>query len=178
MEMWLLVDLARLGGAAQAADRLAEIGSVSQGQLAPAVAGLARALDVDDPQQLLASSRELAGLGVDLFAVEAASAAAAGLHRDGRPRQAQAAARRAQQLAAQCEDARTPLSGVLAAAPLTVRQREIAMLAATGTTSNDIAERLVLSVRTVENHLQNTYAKLGVTTRDGLAEALAIDRVG
>jgi len=178
METWLLVDLARLGAAARAADRVTEIASLSQGQLAPAVARLAQALGADDPEQLLASSHELAGLGADLYAVEAASAAAAALHRDGRPRQAQAAARRAQQLAAQCEGARTPLLGARAAAPLTARQREIAMLAAAGTTSKDIAGRLVLSVRTVENHLQNAYAELGVTTRAGLAEALATDRVG
>jgi DNA-binding CsgD family transcriptional regulator len=178
METWLLVDLARLGAAAHAADRLAEIASLSQGELAPAAARLARALRADDPEHLLASSHELAGLGADLYAVEAASAAAAALHRDGRPRQAEAAARRARQLAARCEGARTPLSGVRAVAPLTARQREIAMLAAAGTTSKDIAGRLVLSVRTVENHLQNAYANLGVTTRSGLAEALDPDGVG
>jgi DNA-binding CsgD family transcriptional regulator len=178
METWLLIDLARLGAPAQAADRLAEIASLSQGQLAPAVAALARALGADDPKQLLASSHELAGLGADLYAAEAASVAAAALHRAGRPRQAQAAARRAHRLAAQCEGARTPLSDARAAAPLTERQREIAMLAVAGTTSKDIAGRLVLSERTVENHLQNTYAKLGVTTRAGLAEALTIDRAG
>jgi DNA-binding CsgD family transcriptional regulator len=174
MEGWLLVDLARLGAAAQAADRLAEIASLSQGQFAPAVAGLACALGAADPGQLLASSHELADLGADLYAVEAASAAAAALHRDGQPRQAQAAARRALQLAARCEGARTPLSGARAAAPLTARQREVAMLAAAGTTSKDIAGRLQLSVRTAENHLQNAYVRLGVTTRAELADALGI----
>jgi DNA-binding CsgD family transcriptional regulator len=178
METWLLADLARLGAAAQAADRLAGIASLSQGQFAPAVAGLARALGADDPEQLVASSHELAGLGADLYAVEAASVAAAVLHRARRPRQAQAAVRRAHQLAAQCEGARTPLSDARAAAPLTARQREIARLAAAGTTSKDIAGRLVLSERTVENHLQNAYARLGVTTRAGLAEALATDPAG
>jgi DNA-binding NarL/FixJ family response regulator len=137
---------------------------------------MARALAADDPEQLLASSRELAGLGADLCAVEVASVAAATLHRDGRPRQAQAAARHARQLAAQCQGAQTPLSGARAAAPLTARQREIAMLAAAGTTSKDIVGGLVLSVRTVENHLQNAYAKLGVTTRAGLADALGVRR--
>lgn len=178
METWLLVDLARLGGAGQAAGRLAEIAALSQGQLAPAAAGLAWALNAEDPQRLLASSHDLAGLGADLYAVEAASAAAAALHQDGRPRQAQAAAHRAQELAARCEGARTPLSGARAAAPLTGRQREIAMLAAAGTTSKAIAGRLQLSVRTVENHLQSAYARLGVTTRAELADALDIDRAG
>ena len=46
------------------------------------------------------------------------------------------------------------------------------MLAARGMTSKDIAERLFLSVRTVNNHLQHAYTKLGVTSRAGLAEAV------
>jgi DNA-binding CsgD family transcriptional regulator len=56
---------------------------------------------------------------------------------------------------------------------LTRREREIAVLAARGQPSRQIADRLHLSVRTVDNHLQNAYAKLGVTGRDQLAEALA-----
>jgi DNA-binding NarL/FixJ family response regulator len=59
-------------------------------------------------------------------------------------------------------------------APLTARQRDIAALAATGMASKDIAARLHLSVRTVENHLQNAYARLGVTTRAELADALGV----
>jgi len=56
--------------------------------------------------------------------------------------------------------------------PLTSREREIATLAAQGLTSPEIAERLFLSARTVNNHLQSAYAKLGVNRRDQLAEAL------
>jgi DNA-binding CsgD family transcriptional regulator len=56
--------------------------------------------------------------------------------------------------------------------PLSGREREIVVLAAKGMTSKDIAERLFLSVRTVNNHLQHAYTKLGVTSRAGLAEAV------
>jgi DNA-binding CsgD family transcriptional regulator len=46
------------------------------------------------------------------------------------------------------------------------------MLAATGMPSKDIAQRLYLSVRTVDNHLHHAYTKLGVTSRAGLAQTL------
>jgi len=46
------------------------------------------------------------------------------------------------------------------------------MLAATGMASKEIAQRLYLSVRTVDNHLQHAYIKLGVTSRAGLTQAL------
>jgi hypothetical protein len=46
---------------------------------------------------------------------------------------------------------------------------------AAGQSSRAIAERLVLSVRTVENHLARIYTKLGVSGRVGLAAALDSD---
>ena len=52
---------------------------------------------------------------------------------------------------------------------LTRREREVAGLAAAGASNKEIAAKLHLSARTVENHLQSSYAKLGVTGRDQLA---------
>ena len=43
------------------------------------------------------------------------------------------------------------------------------LLAAAGASSREIAERLVISVRTVDNHLQSAYRKLGVSRRQDLA---------
>ena len=60
----------------------------------------------------------------------------------------------------------------LAPAALTDREYQVARLASQGLTSRDIAHRLVLSVRTVDNHLSRVYAKLGVAGRDELPEAL------
>ena len=51
---------------------------------------------------------------------------------------------------------------------LTEREREIATLAARGLTNRQIAEVLVLSVRTVETHVSRVLAKLGFNTRGQL----------
>lgn len=56
---------------------------------------------------------------------------------------------------------------------LSPREREIAGLASTGHTNNDIAVRLYLSERTVKYHLANAMRKLGVTGRRQLAGALS-----
>ncbi|MDX8052483.1 helix-turn-helix transcriptional regulator [Lentzea sp. BCCO 10_0798] len=62
--------------------------------------------------------------------------------------------------------------------PLTKREREVAVLAARGLTNKEIAESLVISVRTVDNHLSNTYSKPGITTRGELALVLTDDLGG
>lgn len=55
---------------------------------------------------------------------------------------------------------------------LTRREREIASLAAGGLSSREIAQRLTLSVRTVDSHLSRVFAKLGIRSRQELGPAL------
>ncbi|GAA1264799.1 LuxR family transcriptional regulator [Sphaerisporangium rubeum] len=172
-EALLLTDVARLGGARQVTERLAELAEVCDGALTAAHARLAHALAANDPDGLTHVAETLAGLGADLHAAEAATVAAAAWRREGSPRQAAAATARAVELRSRCEGADTPLLAAgHEAVPLTVREREVALLAAGGVPSKDIARTLVLSVRTVDNHLQKVYTKLGVTTRRDLAVVL------
>jgi DNA-binding CsgD family transcriptional regulator/tetratricopeptide (TPR) repeat protein len=48
---------------------------------------------------------------------------------------------------------------------LTAREREVLQLIATGATNRAIADRLVLSEKTVARHVSNLFGKLGVTSR-------------
>jgi DNA-binding CsgD family transcriptional regulator len=169
-------DLARIGDAAtvsSAADALSSIAREVDGALVPARAAHAAALAAGDAAALSKVAATFESMGALLFAAEAEAAAARVLQRAGRAREASRRAIRSRSLAARCEGARTPalLSGAAAAA-LTNREREIARLAAIGQSNREIAAGLVVSVRTVENHLQRTYEKLGVRSRAELAAAL------
>jgi DNA-binding CsgD family transcriptional regulator len=55
---------------------------------------------------------------------------------------------------------------------LTPAERQVAEMAAAGRSNRQIAEGLVLSVRTVESQLSSAYGKLGVRGRTALARAL------
>jgi DNA-binding CsgD family transcriptional regulator len=56
---------------------------------------------------------------------------------------------------------------------LSPRELEVLELVATGSNNEEIAARLFLSVRTVERHLSNVYAKLGVSGKAARAAAAA-----
>ncbi|WP_405148897.1 LuxR C-terminal-related transcriptional regulator [Sphaerisporangium sp. NBC_01403] len=172
-EALLLTDVARLGGARQVAGRLATLAGMCDGRLRTVRARMAAALAANDPERLVEVADMLQDIGADLLAAEAATTAAQAWRQNGALRQAAAAVARAVELRTRCEGADTPLLATgHEAVPLTARERDIALLAAGGTASKDIARTLVLSVRTVDNHLQKIYTKLGVTTRRDLAHAL------
>jgi DNA-binding CsgD family transcriptional regulator len=55
-------------------------------------------------------------------------------------------------------------------AGLTPREVEVLRLVASGLTDAQVAERLVLSVRTVHSHVRSIYRKLGVSSRTGATD--------
>lgn len=61
----------------------------------------------------------------------------------------------------------------LSTAKLTRREREIAELVAEGLSNKDIATRLVISVRTVETHVEHVLVKLAFTSRAQIAAWLS-----
>ena len=172
-EARLLHDSARLGTPELPAIRLAELAATLDNKLIGSFAGHAAALVRRSAPELESAAGAFEAIGAWLLAAEASTAAAALYRAAGLTRRASAMTMRAGELTAMCGEVRTPgLAGGPEAERLTRREREVAGLAAAGASSKEVAARLHISARTVENHLQSIYAKLGVTSREKLAEAI------
>ncbi|MEH1053748.1 LuxR C-terminal-related transcriptional regulator [Micromonospora sp. CPCC 206171] len=182
-EVLVLHDLVRLGQATApvgptctdgsrrtVAQRLGELSEQVDGVLPPLLARYARATVAGDDAELLAVADGFAALDLPVWAAEATATALRELRRE-RAASAGAAHQRLAGLLGGCDQIRTPALEALRPA-LSDRERQIATLAAAGVTSRAIAERLFLSTRTVENHLQRVYSKLGITGRAELPAAL------
>jgi DNA-binding CsgD family transcriptional regulator len=173
-----LHDLVRLGRAHEVAERLGRSAEVGQGAFLRILADNAAAYAHGDPSALGDAAERFAAAGFNLRAAESAMAASEASARAHDQRSAARWARRATELAARCEaPATVELEGRAGPVPLTNREREIAQLAADGLSSRVIAERLFVSVRTVDNHLGRIYTKFGVAGRSELRDILrAADR--
>ena len=130
-----------------------------------------QALADGSPDELLEVSAEFQRLGYWHLAAEAAAVAAERLAPTSTRRAGRAAALRDQQLD-RCDVGPLPWWPGAGTSTLTPREGEIAAYAAAGLSNRAIAERMTLSVRTVENQLMRVYTKLGVNGRGDLAERL------
>jgi DNA-binding CsgD family transcriptional regulator len=169
----LLYEAARMGGARTVLAAFAVAAARCDGALVAARSAFVRGVAAGDHHLLATAERAFARMGAWLGAAESASELGRVLAALGRPRDAQGAAARSVQY---CSDLGTVVTPLLASGPtveLSPREGEIARLAADGVASKVIAQQLGLSVRTVSNHLQNAYLKLGISGRDDLADALS-----
>jgi DNA-binding CsgD family transcriptional regulator len=143
----------------------------SDAPLTAALSQLVAAAAARDGRALTESAQALAEIGAWLWAAEGAALAADAFEHEGREDSARRALALSSHLLESCEDVWSPLLADLGLArvELTRREREIVSLAANGATNAEIAERLVLSVRTVESHLYRAMRKLGATTRQELS---------
>ncbi|MFI6323623.1 LuxR C-terminal-related transcriptional regulator [Nonomuraea sp. NPDC050556] len=173
IEALALFDAARFGAAAEVRERLSDLASTSTLPVTAAFATVAGALAHDDAHQLGLSAETLHDAGYLLPAAEAA-ATAYRLHiRAGRRTLAKNTLVRARELLTECGGARTPLTMLTGSeASLTPRELQVAKLIAAGLSGRAVANRLGLSLRTVNNHLGRVYAKLGVSGRHSLSQIL------
>lgn len=173
LEVVALQAVARLGAPASVVVRVQEIAAACEGLLLPAIATHVAALRSGDAVALEWAARGFDTLGLPLLAGETALHAALGHARAGKAASARAWQHHGRELLEACGATRVPaLPNLEARDPLTQREREVAGLAAQRLTSPQIAERLRISVRTVDNHLQQVYAKLEVRGRGELETSI------
>jgi DNA-binding NarL/FixJ family response regulator len=153
------------------AQRLDALTKKVQGRMVTLQARHAAAVAASDALALDAASAEFEDAGLLLSAADAAAQAAPLHDHAGQRRKSAESAARALKLAAQCGGATTPaIRSAARPLPVTSREREIAALVAEGLSNREIAERLTVSVRTVEGHIYRACIKLDVTDRDELAK--------
>jgi len=172
--IWLLHDAARMGCATDVVDQIVTLAADTDSSLSAARAAHVRAMVDNDAAGLVRVADGFAALGAQLLAAEALVEAAALARSMDDHRLARSLDVRAAQLISLCEGATTPglIGGIGVVEPLTDREREVAFLAAGGMKSREIAEQLFVSLRTVSNHLQHVYDKLGVRSREELRSVL------
>ncbi|WP_079023254.1 LuxR C-terminal-related transcriptional regulator [Streptomyces odonnellii] len=164
----------RLGQSAAVSGRLVELATVSDAPHIAIYAEHAGALAGRDASALEQVCASFETAGMHLHAAEAAAHAARLWLRNGSTVRAQRAADRCLQLARHCEGVMTPAVLACWTPELTDRERDIARLAADGQSSRQIASRLGIMVRTVDNHLYRVYRKTGVTNRRELRNVLTL----
>lgn len=162
-------------GARDRIGRLARVGAAVEGQWAEAAAALAGALADGDAEALMAAGEQLASQGYERYARECFAEASKAFDRALRRSDARAAWVRKTECDGVLGDEGGPGADV-DPRMLTKREREIASYAVAGLSDREIADRLTVSVRTVEGHLYRAYAKLGVTSREQLASSLGRGR--
>jgi DNA-binding CsgD family transcriptional regulator len=154
------------------APRLRELESIVEGPRVGVAARFAEALRDGDAAQLASVSEEFERLGDLVAAVDAAAHAALTYRRQGLRGSALGCSTRAAALAEQCGASTSALRQAGEPLPLTDREREIVMVIGEGLSNREIAERLILSVRTVETYVYRAMLKTGTTSRDELAALL------
>ena len=150
--------------------RLAQVAFAGQGVVLPALGALLEGALARSPEQLLATATALRGLGLHLYSTRAHTMAVRLLRQEGRSQKASHEASHLRRLVHEVGDDLSLVlgDGLDPASVLTAREREVARLIAGGASNREVADRLVVSERTIDNHLYRIFRKLGVSTREEL----------
>jgi len=154
------------------APRLRELESVVEGPRVGLAARFAAAISEGDGAELSSVSREFERMSDLTAAVDAAAHAALAYRRQDKRGSALGCSTRADALAERCGASTPALRQATESLPLSDREAEIVMLIGEGLSNRAVAERLTLSIRTVESHIYRAMMKTGTTSRDELAALL------
>lgn len=159
--------------AVEPAAALREIAAQVECDYPTLLADHAEALRSGDGRALEEVCEQFRQRGLDLHAAEAAAHAVVAHRATGSAEGARRAGARVSGLSGRIDPVATPaLAEPTETTPLSRRELDVARLAAQGLTNAAIAERLVVSVRTVESHLYQAFGKLGIERRAELTTLL------
>jgi DNA-binding CsgD family transcriptional regulator len=155
-------------GDSSTAVRLQQLSTTVEGPRAAVAARFASALNSGDSAELAAVSGDFERIGDVVASIDAAGHAAMAYRRQELRGSALGCSARAEALATQCGASTPILRRAVEPIPLTDRELEVVALLGEELAPREIAERLVLSVRTVEGHIYRAMARTGVTKREDL----------
>ena len=165
-------------GDCTSAARLHELESVVEGPRVGLAARFAAAIRDGDAVELSSVSEEFERMGDLVAAVDAAAHAALTYRRQNKRGSALGCSTRADALADQCGAITPARRRATETLPITDREAEVVMLMSEGLSNRAVAERLTLSVRTVESYIYRAMLKTGATSRDELAALLPRQTTG
>jgi DNA-binding CsgD family transcriptional regulator len=148
---------------------LGELARTLDAPLPHAIAAHARALAGHDGHLLDEAADRFSAIGAMALAADAAAQAAREHARAGARAKELESSTRAHWLAGKFGLHSPALDAATRPLPITDREREIAAMVSAGLSNRDIADRLSVSVRTVDGHLYRIFAKLDIESRDQLA---------
>jgi DNA-binding NarL/FixJ family response regulator len=164
MAMNFLTDAARYGDPREAAAVLPTLGLPLDTPLQQVRAADILARAQRDPQVLIAAAEAQLAANFNRHAFELGELARAADERGTYARPIAALLRQARERLGRAPGS----AAALAPSPLTQRETEVTQLAGRGMSDKEIAEELVLSIRTVQSHLASAYRKLGIASRSEL----------
>ena len=160
----------------RAAELDARLGAV-QGPLLNGLRDYVSALAAGSVDGLLAATEELRGCRAVLPAARSWQSAVRLLRESGHHGQAATEVVRLREFVrAEGEELSRALGDLEPGAQLSDREREVAALAAAGESNREIARRLSITERTVENHVYRIFRKLAIGSREELRAVLRPDR--
>ncbi|OBA70849.1 LuxR family transcriptional regulator [Mycobacterium sp. 1554424.7] len=159
-------------GNVSGAARARELAEALSLPLADAVALHAKALLGGDGDGLLAASAAYRGIGDKAAAADAAAQSSVAFAASQQHKRALYAAALARELADECGGLCTPALRTPEGLKLSGRQRDVVELVVAGLSNRQIAEKLVMSVRTVEGHIYRACQRVGAQSREELASII------
>lgn len=167
-ELACIQTAAQWGDASWAA-RARELARALSLPLADAVASHAESLLAGDGEGLLTASAAYRQIGDRAAAADAAAQASVAFDEGQQHRRGVYAAALAKELADKCGGLCTPALRTRAGLKLSGRQRDVVELVVAGLSNRQIADKLVMSVRTVEGHVYRACQRVGAQSREELA---------